>query len=57
MLVQAVQSYVAAFAQLALGCTFGLAMAISIAGVSRVDTPFACRSCATVAAPVTLAKA
>jgi hypothetical protein len=57
MLVQAVQSYVTAFAQLALGCTFGLAMAISIAGVSRFDTPFSCRSCAALAAPVTTAKA
>jgi hypothetical protein len=56
MLVQAVQSYVAAFAQLALGCTFGLAMAISIAGVSRLDTPFACRSCAAIAAPAMIAK-
>lgn len=49
MLVQALQSYIHAFAQLVLASTFGLAMSISIAGVSHIDSPFGCKTCASIA--------
>jgi hypothetical protein len=50
------QQYVAVFAHLTLACTFGLSMAIGIAGVTHTATPFACQTCKVqavhVAAPV-----
>lgn len=40
-----VQHYVSVFAHLALACTFGLTLAIGIAGVSHANTPLGCRTC------------
>ena len=40
-----VQHYVSVFAHLALACTFGLTLAIGIAGVSHAKTPLGCRTC------------
>jgi hypothetical protein len=48
MLIQALQSYITAFAQMVLASTFGLAMSISIAGISHVESPFGCRTCAPI---------
>lgn len=44
-MTKALETYICAFAQLALGCTFGFAMAISVAGVSHLESPFGCRAC------------
>jgi hypothetical protein len=40
-----VQHYVSIFTHLALACTFGLSLAIGIAGVSHAKTPLGCRTC------------
>jgi hypothetical protein len=40
-----VQHYVSVFAHLALACTFGLTLAIGVAGVSHAKTPLGCRTC------------
>jgi hypothetical protein len=43
-----VQHYVSVFAHLALACTFGLSLAIGIAGASHAKTPLGCRACADI---------
>jgi hypothetical protein len=40
-----VQHYVSVFAHLAVTCTFGLSLAIAIAGVSQAKGPLACGAC------------
>jgi hypothetical protein len=45
-----VQHYVSIFAHLAVACTFGLSLAIGVAGASHAKTPLGCRTCADVAA-------
>jgi hypothetical protein len=44
-----VQQYVSVFAHLTIACTFGLSLAIGIAGVSNSPSPFACQICKTQA--------
>jgi hypothetical protein len=56
-----VQHYVSVFAHLAVACTFGLSLAIGIAGVSHAKTPLGCRACSDVStakvyAPIKVAR-
>lgn len=41
------QYYVSAFAQLTVASTFGLALAIGVAGVSHSKNPLMCKDCVT----------
>jgi hypothetical protein len=41
-----VQHYVSVFAHLALACTFGLSLAIGVAGAAHGKAPLGCRACA-----------
>jgi hypothetical protein len=54
-MIKSLETAVSAFTQLAVVCSFGLSVAIGIAGVAKSKLPFECAGCAaiTVAATTT----